>query len=99
VTSLFQRVEESPIQQTDCRSRSELQVIQDRVEDIEFFEMSHFAWAPVGDSWHLKLGLNRDIWVRQVNGGFLVVAQNDGDITQLSNRPLPLDYALGVAED
>ncbi len=91
---------ESPIQQTDdCRNRSELQVIQDRVEDVEFFETAHFAWSPVGDSWHLSLGLNRDVWVRQVKGGFLVVTQSDGDITQLSNRPLPLDYALGVAED
>ncbi len=91
---------ESPIQQIDgCRNRSELQVIQDRVEDVEFFQTAHFAWSPVGDSWHLKLGLDRDVWVRQVKGGFLVVAQSDGDITHLSNRPLPLDYALGVAED
>ncbi|NGX59129.1 MAG: putative DNA repair helicase RadD [Chlamydiae bacterium] len=91
---------ESPIQQIDdCRNQSELQVIKDRIEDIEFFETAHFAWIPVGDSWHLSLGLNRDIWVRQVKGGFLVTAQSDGDITQLSNRPLPLDYALGVAED
>ena len=84
---------------SDSRNQNELQVCQDRVEDIEFFEMSYFAWAPVGDSWHLNLGMKRDIWVRQINGGFLVVAQSDGDITQLSNRPLPLDYALGVAED
>ncbi len=91
---------ESPIQQTDDYiNRSELQVIQDRVEDVEFFETSHFAWIPVGDSWHLSLGLNRDIWVRQVKGGFLITAQSEGDITQLSNRSLPLDYALGVAED
>lgn len=71
----------------------------ERVDEIEFFETSHFAWVSVGDSWHLTLGMNRDVWVRQVNGGFLVVAQSDGDLKQLSNRPLPLDYALGVAED
>ena len=98
--SIFQKVKDSPKQQIDvCRERSEFEAIQEHVEDVEFFETSHFAWVPVGDSWHLSLGLNRDIGVRQVNGGFLVVAQSDGDIKQLSNRPLPLDYALGVAED
>lgn len=80
-------------------NHSEVEIIQDRVEDVEFFETAHFAWVPVGDSWHLTLGMNRDVWVRQVNGGFLVVAQNDDDIVNLSSRPLPLDYALGVAED
>jgi hypothetical protein len=74
-------------------------VYQDRIEDIEFFDSSQFAWTPVGDGWHLNLSSSRDVWVRQVNGGFLVVAQSDGDIVQLSNRPLPLDYALGMAED
>lgn len=83
----------------DCRSSGRLSVRQGEIKDIEFFDSAQFAWTPVGDSWHLNLGQNRDVWVRQVNGGFLVVAQSDGDIVNLSNRPLPLDYALGVAED
>ena len=76
-----------------------VKVLEDRVEDIEFFGSAHFAWTPVGDSWHLILASNRDVWVRQVEGGFLVTAQNDGELFKLSSRPLPLDYALGVAED
>ena len=70
-----------------------------RVENIEFFDNAHFAWVPVGDSWHLILGANRDVWLRQVDGGFLITAQSDGQVFNLSNRPLPLDYALGVGED
>jgi|SRR5579862_6464426 len=83
----------------DKTSFKTIKVYQDRIEDIKFFDAAQFAWVPVGDSWHLRLGQDRDVWVRQVNGGFLVVAQSDGDIVHLSNRPLPFDYALGVAED
>jgi superfamily II DNA or RNA helicase len=78
---------------------SDVQVLKERVEDIEFFDKAHFAWVPVGDSWHLQLATDRDVWVRQVKGGFLVVAQSEGQAYNLSSRPLPLDYALGVAED
>jgi len=73
--------------------------LESKVSEIQFFETAHFAWTPVGDSWHLRLADDRDVWVRQVNDGFLVVAHADGDAISLSNRPLPLDYALGVAED
>lgn len=83
----------------DSRASEGLEVCLEGIEDIEFFDSAQFAWVSVGDSWHLNLGLNRDVWVRQVNGGFLVVAQSDGDIAHLSSRHLPLDYALGVAED
>lgn len=71
----------------------------DRIQDIEFFDSSKFAWILIGDSWHLNLGQNRDVWVRHGNGGYHVVAQSDGDLVHLSNRLLPLDYALGLSED
>ncbi len=76
-----------------------LKIIQDKVEDIEFFDNAQFAWTPIGDSWHLKLSTTRDVWVRKAINGFLIVAHKDGEILNLSSRPLPVDYALGVAED
>ena len=83
----------------DLKASKAVKVLQDRIEDIEFFDSAHFAWNPVGDSWHLRLAADRDVWVRQTKGGFLVVAQDASEVFNLSNRPLPLDYALGVAED
>ncbi len=71
----------------------------DRVENIKFFDNAHFAWNQVGDSWHLKLSANRDVWIRKVEGGYLIVAQSDGEVFSLTNRPLPLDYSLGLSED
>jgi hypothetical protein len=96
--------DEECVDTTECekdenRAISDLRVLKERVDDIEFFDHTHFAWVPVGDSWHLQLSINRDIWVRQAKGGFLIVAQSDGQVFNLSSRPLPLDYALGVAED
>lgn len=72
---------------------------QASVQEIEFFQKAHFAWASVGDSWHLQLANDRDVWVRQVEGGFLVVGHENKRTIALSNWLLPLDYALGVAED
>jgi len=74
-------------------------IVEDRIEEISFFDNVQFAWNPVGESWHLQLSLKRDVWVRQVDGGFLVISNDDGEVVDLSSRPLPLDYALGVAED
>jgi hypothetical protein len=81
------------------RGISDIRLYQEKIQDIEFFEKAHFAWTPVGDSWHLRLSISRNVWVRQVKGGFLVVAQSDGQSITLSSRPIPLDYALGISED
>ena len=92
-------LESSKDEKDENRGISDIRLYQEKIQDIEFFEKAHFAWTPVGDSWHLQLSINRDVWVRQVKGGFLVVGNNDGQTCNLSIRPLPLDYALGVAED
>ena len=83
----------------DLTVSTAIKLLEDRIDDIEFFDKAHFAWNPVGTSWHLRLTSNRDVWARQVESGFLVVAQNDNEVIHLANRPLPLDYALGVAEE
>ena len=83
----------------DSAAINALRAFTERVEDIAFFDTAQFAWTPVGDSWHLKLAADRDIWVRKSGDGFLIVAQNGGDLYNLSSRPLPLNYALGVGED
>ena len=59
----------------------------------------HFAWNPVGESWHLILAANREVWVVPFEEGFYVKAYKDKEMLLLSKRALPLNYALGVAED
>lgn len=83
----------------DSTTINALRAFSDRIEDIAFFDKAQFAWVPIGDAWHLKLAANRDVWVRKNEGGYLIVAHSNGEAISLSNRPLPLDYALGVAED
>lgn len=77
----------------------EVRVYEERSEDIEFFDKTHFAWNSVGNNWHLRLGIECDVWIRPSGKGFSVVTSHAGAITKLSSRPLPLGYALGVAED
>lgn len=91
----FRQAYEQPISEVPKGGR----VLADRIENIEFFNSTNFAWNQVGDSWHLCLASDRDVWVRKVESGYLVIAQSEGHVINLSSRPLPLDYALGVAED
>ncbi len=75
----------------DSTAMDALRVFSDRIEDIEFFDAAQFAWVPIGESWHLKLAADR-VTVRKSEEGFLVVAQNGGEIFNLSSRSLPLNY-------
>lgn len=74
-------------------------IFAERIEDIEFFGRSEFAWVPVGNSWHLSLAKDRDVWVHRDVDGFRVLAHLDNVIITLCDTPLPLSYAMGTAED
>jgi len=76
-----------------------IKILEERVEEISFFDNVHFAWNPVGDAWHLILASDREVWVKPAEGGFQIEAHKEGKYLSLSRRPLPLNYALGVAED
>lgn len=92
--------EESAIQEiVDPTASIKAELIKERVEEVNFFDNVHFAWNSVGSDWHLVLGSSRDVWVIQTEEGYFVKAIEDGVSTDLSTRALPLDYALGVAED
>ncbi len=81
------------------KATSDAPVFAERIEDIEFFGRSEFAWVPVGDSWHLSLTASRDVWVRRDGEGFRVLAHFEGEVIPLCDRPIPLNYAMGTAED
>lgn len=87
-------------QQIDGSSSfNDFKVVEEKVEDIDFFNQSNFSWHSVGDDWHLILGRGRELWVEKVDGGYTIKAEDKGQVFKLSQSLLPLDYALGVAED
>ena len=69
------------------------------VQEIDFFGRSQFAWIQFGDAWHLPVSEHRDIWVRKASAGYRVVLHDGGKTFSLSEKELPLDYAVGAAED
>jgi superfamily II DNA or RNA helicase len=69
------------------------------VQEIDFFGRSQFSWIQVGDAWHLPVSEKRDIWVRKSSSGYRAVLHENGLATSLPAQGLPLDYAVGAAED
>lgn len=69
------------------------------IQEIDFFGRSQFSWIQVGDAWHLPVSEKRDIWVRKSTSGYRAVLHENGHSTALSDQGLPLDYAIGAAED
>ena len=74
-------------------------ILEERIEEISFFDNVQFAWTPVKDSWHLNLGSGKEVWVTSGESGFQVKAYNNNQQFILSKQQLPLSYALGIAED
>lgn len=69
--------------------------------DFELFEKSRFVWTPTPDG-HYKLSLGDEmLWIRRVGGQYapFIIADGAQKATALSDMPLPLGYAQGVAED
>jgi len=95
-----EQYKESPEQQIDDSSPFKgVKIIEDGIEEISFFDNVHFAWNRVGDSWHLRLSADKEVWVFPIKEGFFVKAYKKKKLYLLSKRILPIDYALGVAED
>ena len=69
------------------------------VAEIDFFGRSRFSWLQVGDAWHLRISTNSDIWVRKSTNGYRAVLHDQGQMHSLSDRELPLEYAIGMAEE
>ena len=71
-----------------------------KVNKIELFERSKFVWQAVREHYKISLVDNTSLWCQKVEGGYLPVFISPmGEKTQLSEDVLPLDYAMGVAED
>lgn len=70
-------------------------------EEVELFERSRFVWTPAAGG-HFKLSIGGEIlWIRKMGGLYVpfTFPQGAEKATALSDAPLPLGYAQGVAED
>jgi superfamily II DNA or RNA helicase len=97
VNEISRIVDEDKI--VDSRYVSAVRVMEEKIQNIDFFNTAAFAWTPVGSHWHLRLNDGIDVWVRKVINGYCTTVEQGDKIIQLSKIELPLDYALGVAEE
>jgi superfamily II DNA or RNA helicase len=72
-------------------------------EEFDLMGRSDFVWTPAPGG-HFRLPVNawQSLWVRREAGGYMVWLLDRGDLAAkiaLSDDPLPLGYAQGVAED
>lgn len=74
---------------------------QIRKEVVDLFERSAFCWTPTqGGHFRLSAGEGRYIWLRNLPEGYTVLLiPREGEREVLSEVPLPMGYAQGVAED
>lgn len=69
------------------------------IGDFELLDRSRFAWVPVKDHWHLQLSPSTSLWLKKEGGGYIPELQEGDSFKELVSRSIPLDYAMGLAED
>ncbi len=72
---------------------------QQIIGDFDLIDRSRFAWVPVKEHWHLQLSPNISLWLRKEETGYMPTLQNNESLEPLATRGIPLDYAMGLAED
>ena len=69
-------------------------------EEFSLFDRSRFTWISSGQNFRLTINASQTIVCSPRNGGYSVYLRGPGEAVQkLSNIPLPLGYAQGIAED
>jgi superfamily II DNA or RNA helicase/intein/homing endonuclease len=83
--------------------RSQTRIGEVSHEEFDLFGRSDFVWTPVqGGHFRIPINTEQSIWVRRAPEGYMVWLLNRRDLSEkksLSDDPLPLGYAQGVAED
>ena len=67
-------------------------------ENIDVLNRSRYVWQTRGEHFVLTL-IGEVLYCQKVEGGYMPLASSSGVMRQLSDEPLPRDYALGVCED
>ena len=68
-------------------------------EEFNVFNRSAYMWKNRGEHYMLALMDNTSLWCRYIDGGYSPVKISSGEMTELSDGVLPLNYCMGVCED
>ena len=70
------------------------------IEHFDVFCRSRYSWGKQGAHYKLSLVDGQTLWCYYSDGAYFpLLFSPSGENEQLSNSPLPLDYAMGVCED
>jgi superfamily II DNA or RNA helicase len=91
-------------EQVESASKDEIEprkvfVGYEMIGDFDLIDRSRFAWAPFKEHWYLVLAPNLSLWLKKEDAGFIPTLHNEDRLEPLVSRPIPLDYAMGLAED
>lgn len=90
-------LEEIESRESEEYQRGEMQEPEE--EEFSVFNRSAYAWQSRGGHYVLSLMNDTGLWCRCVEGGYSPVKVTAGEMTELSDSILPLDYCMGVCED
>lgn len=90
--------EDQPREEIDRTSKIECLESVDKEFDI--LGSARFLWVQVGNEWSLQDDERREIVMQPTEGGYTAILYYpDGSSRQIVNKPLPLEYCSGCAED
>lgn len=99
--TLLEAVHEAEREQKTLISGSDNSALTPVFKEIELFERSQFVWQLIKDK-HYRMSMwdGSSLWCKLTDDGYLpLVMSTKGEIKQLSDEALPLNYAHGVCED
>lgn len=70
-----------------------------RVERLDLFTQSIFRWQAFGDTWILPCAPGQRLYLIPQKEVFYQVVMREGTQTLTIHEAVPLDYAMGIAED
>ncbi|GHV45882.1 putative DEAD box family helicase, phage associated [Synergistales bacterium] len=95
--TIIEAIEREEEERQERESRAKL---KRHTEKVDLFGRSRFDWMGTERDYRLSLPDRQTvICAPQAEGYSVVVLDGTGAISRLTDKPLPLDYAQGVAED
>lgn len=82
-------------------TRPKIQVLKDVDNEFDILGATRFIWVDINDGeWSLQDDDKREIIMQPADGGYTAMLYYpDGSSKKIVNNPLPLEYAMGCAED
>lgn len=80
---------------------AKINVIESIDQEFDILGRVRFIWTPIGNNeWSLLDDEKRELVLSRTNGGYNAILYfPDNSSQKIINKPLPLEYAMGCAED